>query len=50
MNTNISDDKLLKIIVEVLKVKIQTVSDYHQISWDESKDLVLSELHKEICL
>lgn len=44
MNTNISDDKLLKIIIEILKYKIQTVADYHNITWDEAKDLVLSEL------
>ena len=50
MNTNISDDKLLKIIIEILKYKIQTVADFHQISWNDAKDLVLSELHKEICL
>ena len=50
MNTNISDDKVLKIIIEILKYKIQTVADFHQIPWKDAKDLVLDELHKEICL
>lgn len=48
MNTNISDDKLLKIIIEVLKVKIHAVATEHQLTWNEAKDLVLSDLYEKI--
>ena len=44
----LSDETKLKIILEILKYKIQKMMQEHQISWEDAKYFVLDDLKETL--
>ena len=45
---SISNDRMLKIVIEILKYKIKVVASHHQLSFEDAKTLVLNELAEKM--